>query len=92
MEHELRAITTNLKTMELSESTASKQKQTYQATLEKLTKQLAEAEKRTALAESEALKRQEELARLEAELDAEKTLNASLREDMEDIAAELQSI
>ncbi|VDM21419.1 unnamed protein product [Hydatigera taeniaeformis] len=50
------------------------------------------AEKRTAIAESETLKRQEELARLETELDAEKTMNASLREDMENIAAELQNI
>ncbi|KAM3183018.1 hypothetical protein ACTXT7_011172 [Hymenolepis weldensis] len=50
------------------------------------------AEKRTERAEEEMTKRQEELTRLEAELDMEKTLNASLREDMENIVAELQNL
>nr|CDS32881.1 tropomyosin [Hymenolepis microstoma] len=50
------------------------------------------AEKRTERAEEEMTRRQEELIRLEAELDAEKTLNASLREDMENIVAELQNL
>ncbi|VDL62634.1 unnamed protein product [Hymenolepis diminuta] len=50
------------------------------------------AEKRTERAEEEMTRRQEELTRLEAELDMEKTLNASLREDMESIVAELQNL
>ncbi|ESO12771.1 hypothetical protein HELRODRAFT_63446 [Helobdella robusta] len=92
LDTEVHLISTTLKSLEISESKASKKEDTYEGTIKELTSRLKEAEGKSAEMERNAGKLQREVDRLEEELLLSREENKKLREEFDAAFQEIQNI
>lgn len=92
LDTELHIVSTSLKSLEISESKATKMEDTYEVTIKDLTNRLKEAEAKSVETERIANKLQRDVDRLEEELQLARDDNKKLREEFDAAFQEIQNI
>merc|ERR1712237_188467 len=89
LEEELRVVSSNLKSLEVSEEKANQRETSYKEQIKTLTAKLKQAEARAEFAEKSVQKLQKEVDRLEDELLAEQEKFKAITEELDQTFAEM---